>query len=249
MSIGAVGNSQIPPSFDAPVAQDEDSGPSTFDILTRLALPLVLGAIAYFRTQPWWFWGLVAIAFLPVGLSLYPRAKTLGARWLGAWRDRRRVRQALPAFERYVARFGRFIGSDSTNKLTEVVESQHRRNNLASSKELGMVQERVLQGFWQKLAKRIDGQDLGFEDGLRAVEEFNHLLHTYLRETIEPVFDQMPPQERDSLSPEAKRELEAFRETLMQYVHSYDSFATELAETLETYHLSTPNLDPPKPHA
>lgn len=240
----------IPPNTP-PNHTEGSSKPTTFQIIAQLALPLVLAAIAFFQPMSWWFWGLVALAFVPVAPRIYrPLKRKVSHRW-ARHQDNRRARQDYPEFRRLVARFSEFVDVNASDKLTDIIESELRRRSeidVTKPEDLEVTPERVFHGFWEDLQTRSRHMNPDRESLAITVREFNHLLNQYLKETVRPAFDRMPQDVRSSLPDRAKRQLEAFRERLNEYLKDYEDFATRLADSFETAELDEPYLPRPEPH-
>lgn len=257
MRIGAVGGSELPPGLDDPGEGHGPGQPSPFDLVTRLVLPVafLLVAVLQFQDQGGWFWGLIGLAFVSFLVGLYhPVLKpALGKikRWRARRRDRRRVREAFSEFQSFVRQFGRFVDRDRSgtdNQLSEIIERRIRKENITDVKTLGITDEGIFRGFWYQLHRRLEEQNPDPDRIVTAVEEFNHLFNQFLRETVVPVFDQLPPHVRPDLPNRAKQDLNEYRERLLRLRDTYDEFATDLAESLDTYDLSPPYLPRPKEH-
>jgi len=248
MRMGAVGGPGLPPGLDDPEEKKDRQKPTPFQIITHLALPIALAAVAYFQPRSLWFWGLVGVAFIPVVIIVAPPIKNRIQRRLARRRDKRRTHEAFPEFKNFVARFGRFVESDAKEFLGKIVNRRLRGENVTNAKELGMTPERVFQGFWYQLHQRVQDANPSLTDVTTVVTEFNHLVNQYLNETVLPVFDRMSPTTRSSLPDDAKRDLESFREKLVHYLNEYEAFARTLAQSLETCDLREPYLPRPKPH-
>ncbi len=189
----------------------------------------------------------MALAVLSFIIGIYHPTKVSIEKWIARRRDGRRARDAYPAFRRFVTRFGEFIDTDAQHDLGKLVQTELRRDRITSRDELGMTRERVFQGFWHHLDKRVRRQNPQFEEFLDSVSEFNHLLSRYLLDTVDPAFDEMPRDVRSSLPADAKRELEAFRERLVGFVDEYQEFSNILRDSLETCSFNDAYLSRPKP--
>lgn len=250
MRRGSVGDSQLPPNFDAPVAQQGAQKPSTFEIITQLALPIALTVVVALNPDSRLFWALLVAAFIPVILKTYPLLTQRVGRWRARIRDKRDARQAYDKFSDYVADFGAFVGVDSADYLGKVVDREFKsQEEIVTAKSLGMTDEMVFKGFWYRLADRVGKEEPSLAHLVELVKDFNHLVSIYLRETVKPVFDGMPEPIRESLSVRTRSKLESFREGLTHFVKDYQSFATKLARSLETTDLRDPNFELPDPHA
>lgn len=258
MPIGAVGDSELPPSSNDPVARRQgQQQPSLFELVTRLVLPIgfLVAAILQFQDQRGWFWGLIGLAFVSFLLGLYhPVIKpALGniKHWRARRRDRRRIREASSEFASFVQRLGSFVDrerSGTDDQLGEIVERRIRKENIADVKTLGITDERIFRGFWERLHRRLEDGTPEPDRIVTAVEEFNHLFNQFLQETAMPIFDQLPQTVQADLSDRAKQDLNEYRERLLRLRDTYDDFATDFAESLETYNLGAPYLPRPKEH-
>lgn len=256
MGMGALGGSSTPLGLDTP-GQEPGRRPGPFDVITRLVVPLgfLVVAILQLDQRGWTFWAPLGLALISFVIGIYhPLLKPAIAaveRWRARRRDRRRVREALSDFESFVQRFGRFVDRDlsgTDDLLSKIVERRIRKENITDAKTLGITDERIFRGFWSRLHRRLEGQNPNPDRIVDAVEEFNYLVNQFLRETVVPVFDQIPEHVRPDLPDRAKRDLNDYRERLLRLRDPYNEFARDLAESLDTYELHAPHLPRPKEH-
>lgn len=239
----------LPPWDEGPPEAQQPASIDLFDIVTRLVLPLalVLVAVAQLDVETVWYWVVLGLAVLSFIVGIYHPTKNSVEKWRARRRDMRRARDAYPEFKRFVIRFGAFVDTDAQHDLGTIVERELQRPKVTSRDKLGMTRERVFQGFWHHLHKRLHRQTPRLEEFLDTVSEFNHLVRSYLRDSVRPVFDEMPRETRSRLPEAARGDLKAFREKLTRFVEDYDEFKTRLHDSLESCSFGNTHLSPPNP--
>lgn len=210
---------------------------SAFDYVTRLILP-VLSLVALIATRnikPTLSWPLGAFAIVSFVVGLHQPISSTFRKWAEHWKDRRAAREAFPELRRFVHRFEPFLSTSNSDTLhyiaqSEVCQGQSQRYNALALPELS-----VWHAFWKDLTDRLDRMDAKRQRNVRELRHelsaFFDLVGTYNNQCVWKLFDGLPPNERQSLTPQAKSSLNAFQQRFTRLLHEYADFLKDLSES------------------
>jgi hypothetical protein len=219
-------------SFGSEQEAEEQRQPTAFDVLTSLVLPLVIVIIAQMQEQRLRFWALLGFAALSLTVGFYKSGMTLFGTALTRWRHGRVARKHFPEFKCFVRRFGEFVDTGRSDTLQQIVLNDLCRGSTATSETLRRMPVQLFINFYYHLRARADAtRQEKPTTFVRSLTEFNNLVTSYTQYCVEPVFNSMPTELRNSLTPDIRGNLELFRERFARFLDDYESYLKEFADS------------------
>ena len=234
-----------------PPEDQQPRKPTTFDVLTKLVVPLVALVaviIAQLQQQRLFFWVVLGVLLLFLALGFYPSLKALVRERMQNWQDGRTAKRAFPEFKRFLRRFSEFadLPYSRTDTLHAILLETCNRNSTEFEK-FRVTAAELFHDFSKQLTARIERQPTNPANLRDGMEELGLLVRSYGRYCVEPIFERLPQELRPLLTDRAKSSLESFRERFVRFLDDYDQYVTRLDESF-----SRPRIEPhyfprPKP--
>ncbi len=224
----------------------------TFDLLSRVIVPVLsLGAsiFALKKDQPSLAWALIGVLVLSLVVSFYSRFTVWARGKLNEWSDARVLGEDLPAFRRFLSRFGEFVDFPTAlgQSLHNLTLSVVFNGSMSDFDRLHMLPVDFFKGYCYHLSQRTGGRRLTCEALPEAISELNMLVSDYIRYCIDPVFERFPQDMRPLLTERAKRELNSFRERFVRFLDDYSEYLKKLEASLRKPRIQGYYLPRPKP--
>jgi hypothetical protein len=220
---------------------------SALDYIKALG-PIALGVLAALQQRGPQFWALFALAVVAFGVAFASPVRNLWRKRLHRTRDRRTARAATPELRRLVRRFAEFVDESRTDTVRAVIYDG-LRNNYTAFERLQIRPAHWFSALVRELQVR-DAQDsLDLERLARAVGEFHTLIVAYCDQCVQPIFEQLPREDRQLLVGACGPALESFRERYVAFRDDYEQYVQRLAHGLHAPPLLPANLPRPKPLA
>ncbi len=153
------------------------------------------------------------------------------------------ARRAVPELERLVRRFREIVDEDRNDTLHAVLLGG-LQNNQAALVRLKIPSGHWFRSFIDELLTRLWDKPAGLNYLLRAAGEFHTIVHAYGNQCLSPIFEQLPPEDRQLLAGACGRSLEAFRQRYMNFRTDYEKYVTAVLSELH----ATPPLHPELPN-
>lgn len=234
-----------------PPEEQQPRKPTTFDVLTKLIVPLltlVAVVIAQLQRQRLFFWALLGVLLLFLALGFYPSLKALVRERMQNWQDGRAAKRAFPEFKRFLRRFSEFadLPYSRTDTLHAILLETCNRNSTEFEK-FRVAAAELFHDLSQQLAARVERRPANLPNLRDGVQDLGLLVRLYSRYCVEPIFERLPQDLRPLLTDRAKSNVESFRERFVRFLDDYDEYVTRLDESF-----SRPRIEPhyfprPKP--
>lgn len=212
--------------FGLPPHADPPRRPAVWDVLTGL-VPVALAIVALFQGEDERFWGLLALAALGISISLYRPALEATKRWLANRHDERLARRALQGLEDFVARFGELVGPDRNDTLQATLQSAFQ--SVALPQQLRIPSVHWFNTLVGELRERLRNDPSDLAHFVRAHGEFYTIVSAYSNQCIEPIYQSMPQDVRQILTPASRSALEAFRERYVGFRDGFVKYSNDTA--------------------
>ncbi len=228
---------------------------NTFDYVTRLILP-VLSLVALIATRnikPALSWPLGIFAILSFVVGLHQPVMSTLRRWAESRKDRRAARKAFPELRKFVHRFESFLTTSRSDTLHYIAQSEVCEGHGLRYNALALPELSVWHGFWKDLSDRLDRVDAKRQGNITELRHelsaFFDLVGTYNNQCVWRLFDGLPSNEVQILTPKAKSSLNAFQQRLAHFLRDYTNFATDLSESRPALSGIHCGFAVPKPHS
>lgn len=210
--------------------QQQSEHPSTFDIITKLVLPVVLGVNAFFvREHPYWFGlliaGTIAASFFRPFL-----------RWFQSFRDATHDERLAQLHIKKLRQFSKEAGdffdtstSRSDSLAAIVQEINNRTITLTPGGAIQIVPLGIYQQHWRFVNKRLRSE-LDRESFHDAVEELTGIIQGFNNHCVGTIFRIAAANLRERLLPNEKSKLNAFQQRYVSFVGAYMKCIDEFGE-------------------
>lgn len=230
--------------------KENASGPSTFDYITKLAVP-VLALVTLIATQsqqqPALTWGLLGLAFLSVLVGFYPQAAPWLKRRREARRDERLARREFAKLRQFVEDFGRFVNNQGGDSLEYVLVHEVFQGRTDKLSGLGLPSANLFQGFWSNLSQDVATEKPSLAAFRTLNSDLSMLVSLYSNFCYRPIFENPPQDFRSQLTDSYRSSLNACRERFVTFLNQYSYFLKSLDAPFAERYVGQKEFDPPKP--
>jgi len=210
---------------------------SLFDYVTRLVLPglSLLAVILKKDMQPSMSWALLAFMVFSLAVGFYHPAAASLRLWSERREDRRVARKAFPELRKFVHRFEEFIDNQfQVGMLYYIAQCDVCDGDGLRYQALRLPDLSVWRAFWKNLADRLDRMDMkraSISELRHELTAFFDIVGTYNNECVSLLFDRLPQNDRNALTPNAKSSLNSFQQRFTNFIQEYKNFAKDLSES------------------
>ena len=213
-----------------PVAEDEKTSKSSFDLKTLLA---ALSLVAYIVTQlsdkhPRASWVLLGLTIFLVVANTSLKQKV--AEWTERRRDDAVAKNAFPKFREFVHRFGGFIDNRMNDTLHAIVLQEILQRRADANVGFKLPNMDTWHSWWLYFWQAIDRQPRTMTELQAALMQFHSLVGTYTNICVMQIFE-LPPNVRAEIPPEVKSSLNSFQQRYERFLGEYSQFAKSLSES------------------
>jgi hypothetical protein len=229
--------------YHFPPGQEKQAGdrrPTALEVVASLA-PVVLAIFAQLQGQQERFWGLMALAFLSVSLVVYRPVSAWLRRQSHKRHNERMARREFPRLKQFAVRFAELIDPNRDDTLSSLWRGGGANFNIPSSHWFGSLVSH--------LSTRLDTDQGDFTHLTLALDEFHTLLSAYADQCLSPIFQNLTPDAKATLSPELRSGLESFRERYVKFRDDYEEYTKEIVRSVKGIMLQPLYLFRPKPIA
>ncbi len=218
-------------------ARQEQPKLTPFDYAAKLFLPglSVIALILTRNIQPRLSWGLLALAFVSLIVGFHQPIATARRNWAERRKDRRVARKAFPELRKFVHRFEEFIDNQfQAGALYYIVQCDVCDGDGLRYQALRLPDLSVWRAFWKNLADRLDRMDMkraSISELRHELTAFFDIVGTYNNECVSLLFDRLPQNDRNALTPKAKSSLNSFQQRFTNFIGEYKNFAKDLSES------------------
>lgn len=226
-----------------------------FDYVSRLILPglSLVALIATRNIKPALSWPLGIFAIVSFVVGLHQPITGAFHRWAENRKDRRTAREAFPELRKFVHRFESFLNMSRSDTLHYIAQSEVCDGHGLRYNALALPELSVWLGFWKYLTERLDRMDAKRQGSIAELRyellAFFDLVGTYNHQCVWRLFDALPSNEVQTLTPKAKSSLNAFQQRFAHFLRDYTNLATDLSESRPALKDIHCGFAVPKPHS
>lgn len=222
-------------------------GPSLFDLMSKLVLPVVLVIVAQLQSQRTRFWVLMAFAIVAFVAS-FIRPWEIVARVVAKVKTKGAFRRALPEFLSLARRFGEFVDTRRSDTLHYYAFNDLCGGNASVYAKLAIPPAELWNEFGGYFVQRVERERPRISEFLLWLQEFYHLVGSYNNLCVAPVFQNLPLDMQSALTQKARSSLNSFQQRFDHFLSNYEEFSAELAASRPMFRDLPRYLAHPKPH-
>jgi hypothetical protein len=228
-----------------------DPKPSTLDYTTKLLLP-ALSLVALILAQlsgkpPKLVWALAGLTVLFVLIGFSPSLGRTGRTWIAQVNDSRATKRAFPRFRVLVHSFGRFVDTRWNDTLHYILQSELCQGRGDQFQKLGIPDLQLWYSLSQHFIARVERQRPSVFEFTSTLAEFYHLVGAYNNYCVAPIFERLPRDFQEALTPAVRRSLNGFQQRFVLFLQELQAFLTQLAESRPAFNVLPRFFSLPKP--
>jgi hypothetical protein len=163
------------------------------------------------RTRPW----LIALGIVAIFVSGAPSAIRASRMWMARRADARLARETMPKIRAVFARFGQFV-TEGDGNVHHVLRRFVPPPSVAMPHP-AIGDQFIFNAWWSTINSRVQAGKPSIEEAVRSMGDLCALMNSYKSFCLDPVLERATPEFVQSLTAEARAELQVAREGYLAY--------------------------------